>query len=169
MKTEFAGLRSGQLKPGDHQGQVRRALDEGRKPDPKWMSVWATRKVLDKSIWFGAWRGLISQISRAEEGALYSRFTTEVVDQGEQQRIVSVLASVMDAALAARVFARACEIRTKLSFPPGYDQVKWNLLRQPEHLLRAIRPAMPLDGTSEKLDNDPDGTRSETLRAHHVN
>jgi hypothetical protein len=104
MKAELVGLSAEQLKPGDHQGQIRWALDELQKSDPKWVSEWATRRVLDKSIWFGAWRGLITQISNEQQEELYSRFSTELLDQGEQQRIVSVLISVMNPALAARVF-----------------------------------------------------------------
>jgi len=111
MKAELDGLGPDQLKPGDNQGQIRWALDELQKSDPKWVSEWAMRKVLDKSIWFGAWRGLITKISNEEAEALYSRFSSEVLDQGERQRVVSVLVSVMNAALAARVFGRACEIR----------------------------------------------------------
>ena len=79
MKAELDGLGPEQLKPkpGDIQGtQIRWALDELQKSDPKWVSEWATRKVLDKSIWFGEWRGLITQISDEEQEALYARFST---------------------------------------------------------------------------------------------
>lgn len=163
MKAELDGLGPDQLKVGDNQGQIRWALDEMQKSDPKWVSEWATRKVLDKSIWFGAWRGLITQMSNEELEALYSRFSTEVLDQGEQQRVVSVLVSVMDSTLAARVLARACEIRAGLSFPPGHDQAKWNLFRQVEDLLRAISPAMLLDGISEKLEKEPEVVELDIL------
>jgi hypothetical protein len=155
MKAELDRLGPDQLKPGDNQGQIRGALDEVQKSDPKWVSEWAARKVLDKSIWFGGWRGLITQISDEEIEALYSRFSFEVLDQGEQQRVVSVLVSVMNAALAARVFGRACEIRAGLSLPPGHDQGKWNLFRQVGDLLRATSPAMILDGICEKLEEKP--------------
>jgi hypothetical protein len=155
MKAELDGLGPKQLKSGDKQGQIKWALDELQKSDPNWVSEWATRKVLDKSIWFGAWRGLITQIAGAEEEALYSRFSTELLDQGEQQRVVSVLVSVMSPALAVRVFGRACEIRAGLSMPPGHDQAKWNHRRQVEDLLRTINPAMLLDGISEKLEKEP--------------
>jgi hypothetical protein len=163
MKAELDGLGPDQLKPGDNQGQIRWALDELQRSDAKWVSEWATRKVLDKSIWFGAWRGLITQISDEEAEALYSRFSSEVLDQGEQQRVVSVLVSVMNAALAARVFGRACEIRAALSFPPGHDQVKWNLFRQVEDLLGAISPATLLDGISEKLEKEPQAIELDIL------
>ncbi len=156
MKVELDGLGPDQLKPGDNQGLVRWALDELRKSDPKWVSDWATRKVLDKSIWFGAWPGLITQISNEEREALYSRFCSELLDPGEKQRVLSVLVSVMDPALAARALARACEIRAGLTFPPGHDQAKWNLFGQVEDLLRATTPAMLLDGISEKLDRKPE-------------
>jgi energy-coupling factor transporter ATP-binding protein EcfA2 len=163
MKAELDGLGPDQLKPGDNQGQIRWALDELQKSDPRWVSEWATRKVLDRSIWFGAWRGLITQISDEEAEALYSRFSSEVLDQGEQQRVVSVLVSVMNAALAARVFGRACEIRAGLSFPPGHDQAKWNLFGQVEDLLRAMSPAMLLDGVSEKLEKEPQAIELDIL------
>jgi hypothetical protein len=163
IKAELDGLGPDHMKPGDQQGQIRWALEEVQKSDPKWVSEWATRKVLDKSIWFGTWRGLITQIAGAEEEALYSRFSTEQLDQGEQQRVVSVLVSVMSPALAARVFDRSCEIRAGLSFPPGHDQAKWNLFGQLKDLLRTISPAMLLEGISKKLDNEPDVTELEVL------
>jgi len=163
MKAELDGLGPDQLKPGDNQGKIRWALDEMQKSDPKWVSEWATRKVLDKSIGFGTWRGLITQISDKEAEALYSRFSSEVLDQAEQQRVVSVLVSVMNPKLAGRVFGRACEIRAGLSFPPAHDQAKWNLLRQVEDLLRALSPATLLEGISEKLDKEPEPLELDIL------
>jgi NACHT conflict system protein len=127
------------------------------------VSEWAARKVLDKSIWLGPLRGLITHIADKEEEQLYARFSTEVLDDGEQRRVVSVLVPVMSAELAARVFGRACEIRAELSFPPGHDQAKWNLFGQLKDLLRAISPAMLLEGTSNKLDQEPDKIELEVL------
>ena len=155
MKTELDGLEPDQLKPGETQGKIRWALDELQKSDPKWVSEWAARKVLDKSIWFAAWEGLITQISNEEREALYYRFAAELLDQGEQRRVVSVLVSVMDSAFAARVFARACEIRAELTPPPGHDPAKWDHFRQVEDLLRAISPAKILVGISDKLEKEP--------------
>lgn len=163
MKAEIEGLGPDQLKPGDHQGQIRWALDELQKSDPKWVSEWAIQRVLDKSIWFGAWRGLITQISDKEQGELYSRFSTQLLDQGEQQRIVSVLVSVMNPTLAARIFRRACEIRAELTPPPAHDQAKWDFFRQVEDLLRAITPATLLEGISGKLDGEPDAIELDVL------
>ena len=158
MKAELDGLDPEQLKPkpDDFQGtQVRWALDELQKSDPKWVSEWATRKVLDKSIWFGQWRGLITQISGEEQEQLYARFSNQLLDNNEQQRVVSVLISVMSPALAARVFERACEIRGALTPPPGHDQAKWDHFRQIEDLLRAVPPAILLKGIRNKLDQEP--------------
>ena len=92
MKSELDGLSPEQLtpKPGDNlrDTQIKWALDELQKSDPKWVSEWATKKVLDKSIWFGVRRGLITQISGEEQEALYARFSTELLDKNEQQRVV---------------------------------------------------------------------------------
>jgi hypothetical protein len=163
IKAELDGLSPEHLKPGDHQRQIRWALDEVQKSDPKWVSEWATKRVLDKSIWFGAWRGLITQIPNEQLEELYSRFSTGLLDQGEQQRVVSVLVSVMNPALAARVFQRACEIRAELTPPPAHDQAKWDFFRQVEDLLRAIAPATLLEGISGKLDGDPDAIELDVL------
>jgi hypothetical protein len=163
MKTELDGLGPDQLKPGDNQGQIRWALDELQKSDPKWVSEWAIRKVLDKSIWFGASQGLITQISDEEREALYARFRAEVLDQAEQQRLSRVLVSVMDPRFAARVFGTACEIRAELLYPPVHDQAKWNLFRQVEDLLRPISPAVLLEGISEKLDKPPEVVELDIL------
>lgn len=156
MKAELDGFNPEQMKPGDNQGQIRWALDELQKSDPKWVSNWAARKVLDKSHWFGAWRGLITEISNEERETLYSRFCSELLNAGEQQRVLSVLASVMDPALAARTLAQVCAIRAELSPPPGHDQAKWNLFRQVEELLRAINPAVLLEGIDAKLNGEPE-------------
>lgn len=163
MKAEIDGLSPDQLKPGDHQGQIRWALDELQKFDTKWVSEWAIQKVLDKSIWFGAWRGLITQISNEQLEELYSRFSKGLLDQDEQQRIVSVLVSVMNPVLAARVFQRACEIRAELTPPPAHDQAKWDFFRQVEDVLRAIAPATLLEGISGKLDGEPDTIELDVL------
>src|SRR5262249_22845605 len=127
------------------------------------VSEWATRKVLDKSIWFGPLRGLITHVAGKEEEELYARFSAEVLDDGEQRRVVSVLVSVMNAELAARAFSRACEIRAGLSFPPGHDQAKWNLFGQLKALLRAVSPAMLLEGVSTKLEQEPDKVELEVV------
>jgi len=156
LKVELHGLGADQLKPGDNQGLIRWALDELQKSDPKWVSEWATRKVLGKSSWLGAWSGLITQVSNEEREELFARFCSELLDQGEKHRVQSVLVSAMEPALAARALARACEIRAGLTFPLGHDHAKWNLFRQVEDLLRAITPIMLLDGISEKLDREPD-------------
>lgn len=156
VKTEIDGLAPDQLKPGDNQGLIQWACDELQKSDPKWLSEWAMRRVLDKSAWFGAWHGLITQISNEQREALFSRFLSELLDEGERRRVLSVLVSVMNPVLAARALARACEIRAGLTFPPGHDQAKWDLFGQVEDLLRAITPAMLLEGISEKLNKDPE-------------
>lgn len=119
MKAELDGLGTDQLASGENQRQIRWALDEVQKSDSKWVSEWATRKVLDKSVWFGDWRGLITEISNEEAEALYSRFGSELLEEGEKQRVLSVLVSVMDAEFAARVFGQACEIYSGLSSPLG--------------------------------------------------
>lgn len=158
MKAELDGLDPEQLKPkpGHFQStQIRWVLDELQKSDPKWVSEWAARKVLDKSVWFGEWRGLITEISGEQQEALYARFSTELLDKGEQQRVVSVLVSVMSPALAARVFERACEIRAGLTPPPGHDLAKWDHFRQVEDLLRAVAPTTLLEGIGNKLDQEP--------------
>jgi hypothetical protein len=57
MKAELDALGPDQLKPGDQQGQIRWALDELQKSDPKWVSEWATRKVLTSR--FGSGHGVV--------------------------------------------------------------------------------------------------------------
>src|SRR4029077_17625902 len=51
MKVNFDSIEPDQLKRGETQGQIRWPLDELQTSDPKWVSEWATRKVLDKSSW----------------------------------------------------------------------------------------------------------------------
>ena len=162
MKAELDGLGPDQLKPGDNQRLIRWALDELQKSDCEWVSEWATRKVLDKSIWFGAWPGLITQISN-EERKHFTRASAPKSSIRVSNTALCQCSSPMDSALAARVLARACEIRASLSFPPGHDQAKWNLFRQVDDLLGAISPAMLLESISEKLEKEPEVVELDIL------
>jgi signal transduction histidine kinase len=163
MIAELDALGPDQLTSRDNESLIRWALDKVQQSDSKWVSEWATRKVLDTSIWTGDWRGLITEIPNHEAEELYSRFVSEVLAEGEQRRVVSVLIPVMNAELAARAFGRACEIYSGLSFPPGHDQAKWNLFGQVKDLLRAVSPAMLLDGISEELNKEPQANELDVL------
>lgn len=163
MKAELDGLAPGSLKPGETQGQIRSVLDALQKSDPNWVSEWTIRRVLDRSVWFGPARDLITQISTEEREALYSRFSSELLDPGQQQRLVSVLVSVMDSALAARLLARAREIRAEITPRPGHDRAKWDLFHQVQNLLRAVDPATLLEGILEKLEKQPDISELDIL------
>jgi hypothetical protein len=162
LKAELDGLGAEGLK-SENQARVKWALEELQKSDANWVSEWVVRKVLDKSSWFGAWPGFITQIPDEEREALYARFSTEVLDQGEQQRVLSVLAAVADASFAARVFKRACEIRRGLSLVPGQHQPKWSLFQQLVELLKAIGQQKMLDGVLDKLEQKPDVVELEML------
>jgi hypothetical protein len=154
-KAELDALGPEQLKPGDNQGLIHRALEELQKSDPKWVSQWVTRKLLDTSVWLGSWRGLVTEIPNEERETLYDRFSTEHLNPAEEQRVKSVLICVMDSTLAARLFAEACAIHAELSHEQPHDQAKSNLFRQVHDLLRAVDPAILLDGISEKLEKEP--------------
>jgi NACHT conflict system protein len=162
LKAELDGLGPEGLK-SENLARVKWALEELQKSDAKWVSEWVARKVLNKSTWFGGWQGLITQIPDEERDSLYARFSTDVLDQGEQQRVMLVFGATADASLAARVFKRACEIRRGLSLVPGQDQPKWNLFRQQVDLLKAIGPQKMLDGVLDKLDQKPDVVELEML------
>ncbi|HET8926011.1 MAG TPA: hypothetical protein VFN26_23705 [Candidatus Acidoferrum sp.] len=162
LKAELDGIGPDQLKSENH-GQITAALEELQKSDTNWVSEWVARKVLDKSTWFGGWQGLVTRIPDEERESLYARFSTEVLDQREQQRLLSVLASVTDEAFASRVFASTCELRRGLSFPPGQDMPKWNLFRQLGDLLKTVSPSTLLEGIGEKLQKEPDVVELEVL------
>ena len=162
LEAELDGLGPDELKAENH-GQITGALEELQKSDANWVSEWVARKVLDRSTWFGGWQGLVTRIPDEERDSLYARFSTEVLDSGEQPRVLSVLASVTDEAFASRVFASASELRRGLSFQPGQDMPKWNLFRQLGDLLKTVSPSTFLDGISEKLQKEPDIVELEVL------
>jgi hypothetical protein len=162
MKAELDWLSAEGLK-SENQGRVKWALEELQKSDANWVSEWVARKVLDKSTWFGGWNGLVTRIPDEERESLYARFSTEVLEQGEQQRVLSVLAAVADTAFAARVFERACEIRKGLPSDPGQDMPKWDLYRQFGDLLKAIGPQRVLGSIPERLEKQPDPVELDVL------
>jgi hypothetical protein len=162
MKAELDGFGAEQLKSGN-QGEIKWALEELQKSDENWVSQWVARKVLDMSTWFGGWHGLITRIPDEERESLYARFSTEVLDQDEQRRVLSVLAAVADIVLAARVFERACEIRRGISSSPGQDLPKWNLIRQLTDLLHTMGPQRILGAILEKLEKQPDPLELDVL------
>jgi len=162
LKVDLGGLGPDSLK-SENQARIRWALEELQKSDADWVSEWVARKVLDKSSWFGASAGLITRIPNEERESLYARFSTEVLDAGEQQRVLLVLASQADASFASRVFSKACEIRRGISLVPGQDQPKWDLFRQMIELLKSIGPQKMLDGVLDRLDQKPDVVELEML------
>jgi len=162
MKSELDGLRPEDLKHENH-GRIKAALEELQKSDADWVSGWIARKTLDKSAWLGGFNGLLTRIPDEERESLYARFSTELLDHGEQRRVLSVLASVADPVFAARVFERACEIRREVSSAPGQDMPKWNLFRQLGDLLKAIGPQKLLGGISEKLQQQPETVELDVL------
>jgi hypothetical protein len=162
MKSELDGLRPEDLKHEDH-GRIKAMLEVLLESDADWVSGWVAGKTLEKSSWFGGLGGLLTRIPDEERESLYGRFNTEILDNGEQRRVISVLASVADETFAGRVFQRACEIRREISPRPGQDMPKWNLFRQLGDLLKAIGPQKLLGGISGKLEGQPDTVELDVL------
>ena len=157
MKNELDGLDKKQLEAGNA-GPTKWALDELRESDPQWVSEWLARKVLEGSTRFGGWNEMVSQIPAAERDRLLERFTNELLDANEKQRVLSILATTADEVLVARVFERACEMHRELMIGPSRDMAKWNFFRQQQDLLQAIAPKTILDALSPKLERDPELT-----------
>ncbi len=151
-----------QLESGNEGGTLW-ALGELQKSDPKWVSDWLARKVLDGLTRFGGWSEMVTDLPAEEQQRLLTRFSNELLEPNEKQRVLSLLATTADRELAARVFERACEIRRELSNAPGQDMPKWNLFRQLEDLLKAIAPKIFLDGLSHKLEKEPEATELRVL------
>lgn len=157
IKTELEGLDTKQLEAGNS-GPTKWALDELRESDPQWVSEWLTRKVLEGSTRFGGWDEMVTQIPVAERDRLLARYTNELLDANEKQRILSILASTADEGLVAHVFDKACDTHRELMIGPSRDMAKWNFFRQQQDLLQAIAPKILLDALSAKLDRDPEET-----------
>jgi hypothetical protein len=157
MKAELDGLDKKQLEAGNA-GPTKWALDELRESDPQWVSEWLARKVLEGSTRFGGWNEMVSQIPAAERDRLLDRFTNELLDANEKQRVLSILATTADEGLVKRVFERACEIHRELMIGPSRDVAKWNFFRQQQDLLQAIAPKVIVDALSSKLERNPEPT-----------
>jgi hypothetical protein len=157
MKKELDGLDKKQLEAGNA-GPTKWALDELRESDPRWVSEWLAQKVLEGSTRFGGWNEMVSQIPAAERDRLLERFTNELLDANEKQRVLSILATTADGGLVARVLERACEMHRELMIVPSRDMAKWNFFRQQQDLLQAIAPKTILDALSPKLERDPELT-----------
>ncbi len=162
MKVELEGLDKKQLEAGN-EGPTKWALDELRESDPQWVSEWLARKVLEGSTRFGGWNEMVSQIPAAERDRLLERFTSELLDANQKQRMLSILAATADEGLVARVFEKACEVHRELMIGPSRDMAKWNFLRQQQELLQAIAPKVILDALSPKLKRDPEVTELSLL------
>jgi hypothetical protein len=157
MKAELDGLDKKQLEAGNA-GPTKWALDELRESDPRWVSEWLARKVLEGSTRFGGWSEMVSQIPVEERNRLLERFTNELLDANEKQRVLSILATSADEGLVTRVFEKACEMHRELMIGPSRDMPKWNLFRQHQDLLQAIAPKTIINALSPKLERGPDLT-----------
>lgn len=162
MRAELDGLKEEQLKGGNER-QVTWALREIRKSDPEWVNDWLVRRMLEGSTQFRGLMDLIVRLPAQESESILTRFTTQVLQPNEEQRLLPLLAATADEAVAARVLESACGIRRGLSNPPGQDQSKWNLFRQHVDLLSAIPSRVFLDGVSHKLAKDPEMTELDVL------
>lgn len=161
MKHEFQRLDLKQLKP-EGEPIIRWALDELRKTDSTWVSEWLAGKVLDKSTWFGKWQGLIQTMPKEERESLFARLSHEVLEDGEKEQAIALLAAAADSDLAARAFARACEVRRPLS-SYRQDLPKWKIFGQLETFLKAITPSVVVAAVAEKLDGPADPTELGVL------
>jgi hypothetical protein len=157
MKAELDGLDKKQLEAGNA-GPTKWAMDELRESDPQWVSEWLARKFLEGSTRFGGWNEMVTQIPAAERDRLLERFTNELLDANEKQRVLSILATTADEGLVARLFESACELHRELMIGPSRDMAKWNFFRQQQDLLQAIAPKIILDALSPKLERDPEVT-----------
>jgi hypothetical protein len=162
IKAELEGMDREQLEKGN-QGATQGALEELRKTDPKWVSDWLSRKVLEGITRFGGWTDMVTSVSDEQREALFARYGKEALGPNEEPRVRSLLAKPAHDGLAKRAFERCCEIRRGLTSPPGHDQAGWNLFRQVQDLVEAIDPAVLLAGLSEKLENDPELTELGVL------
>ncbi len=162
MKAALETLDEKQLKSGN-EGGTQWALEELRKSDPRWVSEWLARKVLDGSTRFGGWNEMVTTLPAEERERLVERFGNEVLEPNEKYCVQAILAATVDAELGARLFERACEVRRGLSNTSVQDMPKWNLFRQLEDLLKAIAPRTLLDGLSNKLEKEPEVTELSVL------
>jgi len=163
MKQELQRLDLKQLKPEDER-IMRWALDELRKADSIWVSEWLAGKVLDKSTWFGKWQGLIHTMPKEERESLFGRLSHEALEDGDKEQAIALLAAAADNDLAARAFARACDLRRPLaSFRE--DLPKWKVFGQLERLLKAMSPEVVVAAVVEKLDGPAEPTELGVLAA----
>ena len=95
MKAHLVALNEEQLESGDEGGTCGR-WEELQKSDPKWVSDWLARKVLNGLTRFGGWSEMITDLPAEEQQRLLTRFSNELLEPNEKQRVLSLLATTAD-------------------------------------------------------------------------
>jgi hypothetical protein len=147
VKDALAALPSGDMKNlGQH--YILPALEHLRKTDPAWVSEWVAVQVAEGVLYNAEyWMTFATAIPDALVEKYLRRLESENLENARFAGMIAVIAARADAKLAARVFGKLRELRSKVDAEPQGREFEWAVIGQLDALFRAL----PGDAATEGI------------------
>ena len=119
---------------------IQPALKHLRNADPEWASEWVATKVAEGVLYpHEHWMPFATVIPDRLVDEYMQRFETESIEYQCLEGMIAVIAAGADARLAARVFAKLCEMWQKVGEETDQPhEFEWQVIRQLEDLFRRL-------------------------------
>ena len=119
---------------------IQAAVEYLRRIDPAWTSEWVAVQIAEDVLYeHEYWLSFATAIPDALVEKYLQRIETENLKHEGFGGMVSIIAACAEANLAARVFAKLCELRRKVDTELGVrHKLEWQLMRQLETVFRHL-------------------------------
>ena len=134
---------------------IQPALEHLRETDPTWTSEWVVAKITEGVLYeHEYWLPFATAIPDGLIEKYLRRLETEDFKDTRFGGMVSVIAARADAKLAARVFAKLRELRSKVGAEPGQrHEFEWQVMRQLEAVFRRLPDDVAAAGVLSSVTN----------------
>ena len=134
------------------------ALEYLRKTDPAWTSKWVTIQIAEVNLYrHEEWIPYAIDIPEDLIETYLHRLGTEDLKNSRFEGMIAVIAARADARLAARVFVKLRELRSRVDAEPDQrHDFDWQVMRQLEAVFRRLPDDVVADGVlSSVMSGDP--------------
>jgi HEAT repeat protein len=134
---------------------TRPALDLIRQTGQEWVSHWVAERIVDGNLRGETWIALVSSVPEELKERLLRSIENEDFKHARYSGLISVLASVSDASMVERIFARLCALRGIIAGAPDVKHdLEWAVERQLEELFRSVPANIAVAGLSARLSGN---------------
>jgi hypothetical protein len=148
----------------DDEALLRSALGVLRRSDSAWVNRWLIERIADGSLWPERWAAFVTEVPEDVSGELFAKLIGGGVRERDEDRVIAVLKSSMDADLVKRAFAVLCRMSSEAGTRVGEEsERRWAIERQLQHLIRAVPPDVAVAGILDGLSRTLNGVECEVV------